>query len=961
MPAVNDDLPTQDLGPARGSDRGPEPAPDVTRDLYEAPPGSMPLRSERDLLPGMRVGPYLVQRLIGEGGFGMVYEALETQTIRRPVALKVLKLGMDTRDVVQRFQAERQALALMDHPNIAKVYGAGATDGGRPWFAMEFVPGQPITAFCDEHRLPIAERVKLLMQVCRAVQHAHAKGVIHRDLKPSNILVSRDESGAPFPRVIDFGIAKATRGALGGRTLVTAQGQFFGTPEYMAPEQADTQGLDVDTRADLYALGAILYELLTGTLPIDTQRLRTASIAALPKILREFEPPRPSVRVLSGTPEARALAVLRGLTSEALARHLKTDLDWVTLRALEKDRERRYPSPDALEQELARYLRGEPVLAGPPDTIYKLAKFARRHRVALAAGTAVSLALLTGTTAAVIGFVQARTERDAARAAEKSEREAREVAQTQREAADKARAQAERSAQIATAVNMFLTQMLESANPESGMARDATVRQALDAASKRVDNGALAETPEVELAVRAAIANTYRVLSVLDQAERHSGRAVELAKKTYGLEHEETLGIIAIHALLLDDLGKLRESEVLTRELLEGVKRVFGPAHVNTAVVTNNLASLVRREGRPQEARELFAEAIRVGRQAFSPSDPNVAKFLDNEAILLQEMGDFRAAETNAREALSIYRAAFPGDHFDVAKSLNNLSNILRELGTPDKIAEAQRVMRESLAMMERVVGPDHPETATASGNLANLLRDIAPDPAVDPQGAAILDAEAEALMRRTVEIRVKNQGAEHPDTLHARRNLAEHYWAEGKRAEALAEAESVLRAARARWPEGHPMVASACLTLADLWRKSGRAGEAEPLAAEALALREKVHRAESADVADALIVRARCLLELGRAGEAEPLLRRALAIREQKLGAARWETQIARSILGECLAKLDRHVDALELLASAHAALSADPTAPARRVREAGERLRAVSAGPSPSPSSSPSPSPQP
>jgi tetratricopeptide (TPR) repeat protein len=493
---------------------------------------------------------------------------------------------------------------------------------------------------------------------------------------------------------------------------------------------------------------------------------------------------------------------------------------------------------------------------------------------------------------------------------------------------------------------MFLTQMLESANPESGMARDATVRQALDAASSRVDNGALADTPEVEVAVRATIANTYRVLSVLDQAERHSARAVELAKKTYGLEHEETLGIIAIHALLLDDLGKLAESEVLTRELVAGVKKVFGPTHVNTAVVTNNLASLVRREGRPQEARELFAEAIRVGREAFPPGDPNVANFLDNEAILLQELGDFRAAEERTREALSIYRAAFPGDHFDVAKALNNLSNILRALGTPEKLAEAQRLMRESLAMMERVVGPDHPETATASGNLANLLRDITPDPAVDPQGAAILDAEAETLMRRTVAIRMKNQGPEHPDTLHARRNLAEHFWAEGKRDEALAEAQAVLLAARARWPDGHPMVASAGLTLADLWRQSGRAAEAEPLAAEALALREKVHGVESADVADALLVLARCRMDLSRAAEAEPLIRRAIEIRSFALGLSRWETQIARSVLGECLVQLGRRDEARGFIESAAQALSKDPTAPVRRVREAADRLTAFRAG---------------
>ncbi|MCK6483652.1 MAG: protein kinase [Phycisphaerae bacterium] len=354
--------------------------------------------------PGGPIGPYHLLQRIGEGGFGEVWVAEQKSPVRRKVALKIVKAGMDTREVLARFEAERQALAVMDHPNVAKVFDAGATENGRPYFVMEHVPGLPITDFCDTSRLRIKDRLRLFVDICQAVQHAHQKGIIHRDLKPSNILVTLLD-GRPVPKVIDFGIAKAAFGRLTERTLYTETGRLMGTPEYMAPEQAGTTGLDVDTRVDIYSLGVILYQLLTGTLPFDAQTLRGAGFDGLAKIIREQEPPKPSTRLSTLATEAvnrqngatpESIARTHGADFRALQRELRGDLDWITLKALEKDRARRYESAAALAADVQRHLSGEPVVAAPPSAGYRARKFVRKHRGPVLAASAVMAALLVG-------------------------------------------------------------------------------------------------------------------------------------------------------------------------------------------------------------------------------------------------------------------------------------------------------------------------------------------------------------------------------------------------------------------------------------------------------------------------------------------------------------------------------------------------------------------------------------
>jgi serine/threonine protein kinase len=349
--------------------------------------------------PGTVIGPYKLLQQIGEGGFGVVYMAEQTQPVRRMVALKIIKPGMDTAQVIARFESERQALALMDHPNIARVLEAGATASGLPYFVMELVKGVPITEFCDKNHLAPEARLKLFLDVCHAIQHAHHKGVIHRDVKPSNVMVTLHD-GVPVVKVIDFGVAKATVQKLTERTLFTAYGQMIGTPLYMSPEQAEMSGLDIDTRSDVYSLGVLLYELLTGTTPLQSKRLRQASYAEMQRLIREEEAPRPSTRLSSLGDSATVLAGNRGMDVKKLAQLLAGDLDWVVLKALNKDRNRRYGTPGNFAEDIERYLRHEAILARPPSTAYKLKKFAQRNRAAVLTAAAVAAALLGGTAVA---------------------------------------------------------------------------------------------------------------------------------------------------------------------------------------------------------------------------------------------------------------------------------------------------------------------------------------------------------------------------------------------------------------------------------------------------------------------------------------------------------------------------------------------------------------------------------
>lgn len=394
--------------------------------FLETPPAAGgPARTIRVVVPptenpGDIIGRYKIREKLGEGGCGVVYVAEQSEPVRRRVALKVIKLGMDTRTVIARFEAERQALALMDHPNIAKVLDAGTTDSGRPYFVMELVRGIKITEYCDQNHLETADRIRLFTQVCHAVQHAHQKGIIHRDIKPSNILVTLHD-GVPVPKVIDFGIAKATEGRLTNETVYTQLYEFIGTPAYISPEQAEMSGLDIDTRTDIYSLGVLLYELLTGKTPFDSQELINSGLDQMRRTIREDEPMAPSTRLNAMlAADLTTTAKRRRVEAPRLVHFIKGDLDWIVMKALEKDRTRRFDTPNALAADLRRFLSNEPVEARPPSNVYRFQKLVRRNKMAFAATFGIGAALVLGMAVSLNLYVR---EKSALRRAIQAEQE----------------------------------------------------------------------------------------------------------------------------------------------------------------------------------------------------------------------------------------------------------------------------------------------------------------------------------------------------------------------------------------------------------------------------------------------------------------------------------------------------------------------------------------------------------
>ncbi|MEM9378556.1 MAG: serine/threonine-protein kinase [Planctomycetota bacterium] len=501
-----------------------------------------------------RIGPYDVLERLGAGGMGEVFLAEQREPIRRQVALKLIKLGMDSREVVARFEQERQALALMDHDGIARVYDCGTTERGQPYFVMELVKGVPITEYAERHRLSLEERLQLVRQVCAAVQHAHQKGVVHRDLKPNNVLVTED-GGASQVKVIDFGLAKAMGAKLVEASLFTEVGQIVGTPTYMAPEQADPTNLDVDTRADVYAIGVLLYELLVGELPFSVEELREAGFVGVQRILREVEPPRPSSRLDSSPDHGSSVAAKRRCSVSTLRRAMRDDLDWVVLKALEKDRGRRYETASAMSADLGRFLDHEPLVAGPPTASYRLRKLLRRHRAQVVASALVLAAVLGG---AVATYLQFRRAEDSARVArfEKAEAEVEE--------------------RRALAIKAFLVEdMMAQARPDAS-GRDVRVLDALDEARHAID-ARFADDPLVGAAVRLELGEIYDMLGQWEDARPLVESAVGTLTGLRGPEHIETLEARLALAQLDLDVGRLGEARSALEELEPIASRVAGP------------------------------------------------------------------------------------------------------------------------------------------------------------------------------------------------------------------------------------------------------------------------------------------------------------------------------------------------------------------------------------------------
>jgi len=544
----------------------PENVKRLFQDIFTEPEAEdhAPARTSVDTIaekPGGRIDRYLLKSVLGEGGMGIVYLAEQEEPVKRQVALKVIKPGMDSRRVIARFKAEQQALALMEHPHIAHVYDAGLTLSGRPYVVMEYVKGLPLTEHCDHHKLTIEKRLRLFQQVCQAVQHAHHKGIIHRDIKPSNILVSIQDDQA-VPKIIDFGVAKALSQPLTERTLITEESQLLGTPEYMSPEQADMANEDIDTRSDIYSLGVLLYVLLTGVMPFDSDTIRIGGIEHIRKTIREIDPKTPSTRLTKLGDEARTIAQNRRLKIQTLTKHLKKELEWIPLKAMRKERSQRYRSASELADDVENYLKGAPLIAGPLTTVYRFKKFVRRNK-ALVGGTlaVVAVSLIGAVVSLFFAMGQAH-----------------------------ARAEAERQARISEAVSNFLrNDLLASVDPSNAKGRELTIRSFLTNASASLQDRFYDE-PLVEASIRATLGWTYRMLGELKAAEPHLERALKIRDEQLGPENPETLDSMVKLGWIYLDQGRFRQAERLFAKSLEITRRVLGDEHPTTLASMNSLA-----------------------------------------------------------------------------------------------------------------------------------------------------------------------------------------------------------------------------------------------------------------------------------------------------------------------------------------------------------------------------------
>ena len=708
---------------------------------------------------GSWVGSYHLVSVLGEGGMGIVYLADQTAPMRRRVALKVIKPGMDSKREIARFEAERQALALLDHPNIARVHDAGTTEAGRPYFVMEHVQGLPITEYCDRHKLSIEDRLRLFQQVCLAVHHAHQKGIIHRDLKPSNILVSA-EADTAIPKIIDFGVAKATAAPLTERTLLTEDSHLLGTPEYMSPEQADMAGEDIDTRSDIYSLGVLLYILLTGALPFDSDTLRTGGIEHIRRVIRDTDPRTPSTRLTKLGEEARKLAESRRTEVAALAKRLHRELEWIPLKAMRKDRAERYRSAAELADDIENYLHGAPLIAGPLGPGYRLKKFVRRNRVLVGGIAAVLVVLLAGvvvSTTFAMGQARARTE--------------------------------------AQLVADFLeNDVLGSASEAS--VDEATVGYTLDAASKSLAAGKFKDEPLVEARIRRTLSATYRRLGDYEKAGQHILRAIEIYRHHHGDEHPDTLHAIGTLGWLyhhegrhdemerlfteilqigqhiwpvkdqLDAMnglgvaysgqGKTKEAEALYEKMLSLDRRELQGEYSRSAPwFRHNLANVYRSRGRYDEAEQILKEMMRTSEHAMH------IVLKQSLAYMYAAEGRYDEAEKLFAETLEAFRLLKGDKHPSTLACMQYYAEFHLKQGHHD---EAGDLLREALPIAREQLPKGHPRTLTLAHTLAVLY-----------MGQARYE-EAESLLLEAYNGRKAKLGPEHPHTVDSLNELVTLY-----------------------------------------------------------------------------------------------------------------------------------------------------------------------------------------
>jgi tetratricopeptide (TPR) repeat protein len=922
------------------------------------PPGPRP--EVADQAGAVLAGRYKLLERIGEGGMGTVWMAQQTEPVKRPVAVKLIKPGMDSRAVLARFEQERQALALMDHPNIAKVLDAGTAADGRPFFVMELVKGTAITKYCDQRRLTPAQRLELFAAVCQAVQHAHQKGVIHRDIKPSNVLVAQYDD-RPVPKVIDFGVAKAVEQRLTEQTLHTGFGAVVGTLEYMSPEQASFNQLDVDTRSDIYSLGVLLYELLTGSPPLSRKELEQAGVLGMLRLIREQEPSKPSTK-LSTAEGLPTLAANRGTEPKRLTALLRGELDWIVMKALEKNRERRYETALGFAQDVQRYLAGEPVLACPPSVWYRLRKQFQRHRGPLLAAAAVVLALTAGTVAATLGWLEARHQRDEAEA---SARKAEAAAGDERVARQQEAAQRRQ----AEAVAQLLESLFGGINPWTGGNRTAEFREVLADRLAQVEadlDTKYEGQPVVRVRLRNALGmtrlglgDTERAVALLEAA-RAEGAALEGGAGEYGLnaggnlanayvaagrtaegiailerlreplaalppENNAALANLVNLGTAYSDAGRTQDAIRTLEDVRGRLETRYGSDHVYTLAAMNSLALAYVRAGRYAESIALSETVSDRLTRTLGPRSPHTLTSRLNLAMAYQGAGQLDRALQLSEENLAAYKPSLGPLHPYTLTAQHNLAQVYYVRGETDK---ALALLEENVAARKAQLGANHPATLSSQAALAGLYYAMRRWDRAIPLLDQLLAAQkatlgpdhvetlrsmgnlaecyrvthkldrAVALGEQILAARRAKLGPDHPDTLITQNNLGLAYFDQGKLDLARSLFEQTLAARKARLGADHPDTLRTMNCLAQAYKLGGELDRAAELFQLTLAGRKATLGADHPDTLLTMGSLGLVYARLGRFAEARPLFEAEVAGLEKRLGLARPETQGALGAL---------------------------------------------------------------
>jgi non-specific serine/threonine protein kinase/serine/threonine-protein kinase len=778
---------------------------------------------------------------------GEVWLAEQQQPVRRRVALKLIKSGLDSRQVVARFESERQALALMDHPSIAKVFDVGTTERGRPWFAMEYVDGEPITTYCDRRQLSTGDRLTLFLSVCAGTRHAHQKGIVHRDLKPSNVLVSETD-GVATPKIIDFGVAKALHQRLTEKTFFTQFGTVMGTPEYMSPEQAGTSGVDVDTRTDVYSLGVLLYELLVGALPFDPYGLRSAGFEEICRRIREEEPPKPSTRLTTHGDAGSESARNRGTDERSLERQLRGDLDWITMKALEKERGRRYGSVEELASDIQHHLADEPVMAGPPSAAYRLHKFFRRHRVVVVAASLVLLALIVGIVGTTYGLLRAR------------------------QAEIKARADAETARQVSD----FLVEMLEGADPAQSRGEEITVRQALDAGAKTIERD-LAGQPRIQAKLEYTMGRVYASLGMWDEAEVLLDASLEKMKRLLGEDDLQTLAALQVRGNVHRFRNQFDIAADAYRRVYEARSELLGAGHADTVDAQQFLGYLMMRLTRFEEAEELLDDAMEIEERERGVHQAGWLKAATARAAVHRERQQYSEAARLLERVLKNMDGVWEEDLPRVSVTRRLLAMCYERV---ERFDEAVALHSRVIEVQRRVLGDDHFQTLQSMHNLGITL---------------ILQgnfAEAVAVYEEVLAGRRRALGEDDTQTLWSAKNLSGCLYYDGRLEESVRVAREVLKVIDERLEGEHRLRVFFLQFAANSLIDAGRGEEARSMVEELLADPSSLTDAPNAE---AKFLYARLLLtgQLPDVGSAELALQLAREARDADLFEAPifWDT----------------------------------------------------------------------